>query len=58
MSKELEDQISRVKEYFSDFTCFFELEDFRSLLLFTLTSQAPANVLAQLGMGGSKEIIK
>ena len=57
MSKELEEQISKVKEYFSDFTCFFELEDFRSLLLFTLTSQAPANVLAQLGMGGSKEII-
>ena len=57
MSKELEDQISKVKEYFSDFTCFFELEDFRSLLLFTLTSQATANVLAQLGMGGNKEII-
>jgi len=57
MSKELEDQISKVKEYFSDFTCFFELEDFRSFLLFTLTSQVPVNVLSQLGMGGSKEII-
>lgn len=57
MSNNLRDLISRVQEYFNDFTHFFELENFRSFLLFTLTSQIPSNILAQLGMGGNKDII-
>jgi hypothetical protein len=57
MSKELEERISKVKEYFNDFTCFFELEDFRSFLLFTLTSQIPSQLAQLAGMGGAKDLI-
>ena len=57
MSDKLNDLIIKVQDYFKEFTCFFELEDFRSFLLFTLTSQIPSNVLAQLGMGGTKDVI-
>ncbi|MFX1392944.1 MAG: hypothetical protein ACFFAH_05140 [Promethearchaeota archaeon] len=57
MSNNLRNLIIRVQEYFNDFKYFFELEDFRTFLLFTLTSQVPSNVLAQLGMGGNKDII-
>jgi len=57
MSKQLDEKIEIVKEYFKDFTSFLELKDFRSFLLFTLTSQVPMNLMAQLGLGGSKEII-
>ena len=46
-----------VKGYLKGFTNFIELEDFRSFLLFTLTSQVPSNILAQIGLGGPKEII-
>jgi len=57
MSKELKEKIELVHGYFKDFTNYIELNDFRSFLLFTLTSQIPSNILAQLGMGGSKDII-
>jgi len=57
MLDELTEIITKVQEYFKKFENFIELEDFRSLLLFTLTSQIPSNVLAQMGLGGSKEII-
>jgi hypothetical protein len=53
----LKEKLKYVKEKFTDFSNFLELEDFRSYLLFTLNSQAAANVLAQLGIGGSKDII-
>ena len=56
MSNQLKEIILKVQEYFSDFTSFIELKDFRSFLLFTLTSQG-SNVLAQMGLGGNKEII-
>lgn len=57
MSKELKAKIQKVKEYFINFTCFIELKDFRSFLLFTLTSQVPTNMLAQMGLGGSRDVI-
>jgi hypothetical protein len=57
MSGKLEDNIKIVKEYFKDFTNFIELEDFRSFLLLTLSSQVPMSIMAQLGLGGNKEII-
>lgn len=57
MSEELNNQVDLVKNKFESFSNFIELPDFRSFLLFTLTSQVPMNVLAQMGLGGSKEII-
>ncbi|MCK4286125.1 MAG: hypothetical protein KAX18_07970 [Candidatus Lokiarchaeota archaeon] len=57
MSEELNNQVDLVKNKFENFSNFIELPDFRSFLLFTLTSQVPMNVLAQMGLGGSKEII-
>ncbi len=57
MSEELLDKIKLVNEYLKDFTNFIELENFRSFLLFTLTSQVPSNILAQIGLGGTKDII-
>lgn len=57
MSEELKQNIEKVNEHFTNFTNFIELQDFRSFLLFTLTSQVPTNILAQFGLGGSKEII-
>jgi len=57
VSKQLDEKIEIVNEYFKDFTYFLELKDFRSFLLFTLTSQVPMNLMAQLGLGGSKDII-
>ncbi len=57
MSEELKAKIIKVKENFSNFTSFIELNDFRSFLLFTLTSQIPTNVLAQMGLGGSRDVI-
>ena len=57
MSEELLNKINLVSEYLKDFTNFIELENFRSFLLFTLTSQVPSNILAQIGLGGPKEII-
>lgn len=57
MSEELKAKILKVKENFENFTSFIELKDFRSFLLFTLTSQIPSNVLAQMGLGGSRDVI-
>ncbi len=57
MSNNLKDIVSKVQKYFEDFTCFIELPDFRSFLLFTLTSQTPNNILAQMGLGGAKDVI-
>ncbi|MFX0032997.1 MAG: hypothetical protein ACFE8E_09840 [Candidatus Hodarchaeota archaeon] len=57
MSQKLKENIEVVNNYFSNFTNFIEVTDFRSFLLFTLTSQVSMDVMAQLGLGGSKEII-
>ena len=57
MSNNLKNLIIKVQEYFKDFTCYIELSDFRSFLLFTLTSQTPSNILAQMGFGGAKDVI-
>ena len=57
MSDELKQKINMVQKYFEEFSNFIELSDFRSFLLFTLTSQVPSNILAQIGLGGSKEVI-
>jgi len=57
MSEELKQKISNVHKIFENFSNFIELSDFRSYLLFTLTSQVPTNILAQIGLGGNKEII-
>lgn len=57
MSEELKQKIFDVQKHFENFSNFIELPDFRTFLLFTLTSQVPTNILAQIGLGGSKEII-
>jgi len=57
MSEQIKDLILKIQKYFEDFTNYVELNDFRSFLLFTLTSQIPSNVLAQIGLGGNKTII-
>lgn len=57
MSDELKQKISIVHRIFENFSSFIELSDFRSYLLFTLTSQVPTNIMAQLGLGGNKEVI-
>jgi len=57
MSEALGSKIKIVNEYFKGFTNFLELEDFRSFLLLTLTSQVPMNIMAQLGLGGNKDVI-
>ncbi len=57
MSNELQQKVKTVHKIFENFTNFIELNDFRSFLLFTLTSQVPTNILAQLGLGGNKEVI-
>jgi hypothetical protein len=57
MSEELKQKVDLVKKHFENFSNFIELPDFRSFLLFTLTSQVPTNILAQMGLGGSKEVI-
>jgi len=57
MSNNLKNIIIKVQDYFKNFTCFIELSDFRSFLLFTLTSQTPSNILAQMGFGGAKDVI-
>ncbi|MHA1913132.1 MAG: hypothetical protein ACW986_01830 [Promethearchaeota archaeon] len=57
MSEEIKQKIDLVHKHFENFSNFIELPDFRSFLLFTLTSQVPTNILAQFGLGGSKEII-
>ncbi len=57
MSDELKQKVDGVQEYFENFSNYIELHDFRSFLLFTLTSQVPNNILAQIGLGGSKDVI-
>jgi len=57
MSNELKENVKNIQEIFKDFSNFIELEDFRAFLLFTVNSQAPANILAQMGLGGSKDVI-
>ncbi|MFX1427139.1 MAG: hypothetical protein ACFFBE_11855 [Promethearchaeota archaeon] len=57
MSEELKQKVDFVQQHFENFSNFIELPDFRSFLLFTLTSQVPTNILAQMGLGGSKEVI-
>lgn len=57
MAEKLKESINIVSMYFKDFTNFIQVEDFRSFLLFTLTSQVSMDLMAQLGFGGSKEII-
>lgn len=57
MSEELKQKIGTVQKIFENFSNFIELSDFRSYLLFTLTSQVPTNIMAQLGLGSNKEII-
>ncbi|NVM44263.1 MAG: hypothetical protein HWN79_05050 [Candidatus Lokiarchaeota archaeon] len=57
MSEAISSKIKIVNEYFKGFTNFLELEDFRSFLLLTLTSQVPMNIMAQLGLGGNKDVI-
>lgn len=57
MSEELKQKIGTIQKIFENFSNFIELSDFRSYLLFTLTSQVPTNIMAQLGLGSNKEII-
>ncbi len=57
MSDNLDKKLILIETYFKDFSTFIELKNFRDFLLFTLNSQASANILAQLGIGGSKDII-
>ena len=57
MPNELTEKITKIKKYFEDFSNYIELRDFRSFLLFTLTSQVPTNIMAQLGFGSNKEVI-
>ena len=57
MSEELKQKLGTVQKIFENFSNFLELSDFRSYLLFTLTSQVPTNIMAQLGLGSNKEII-
>ena len=57
MVEELTKKVDLVKELFKGFSNFIELKDFRNYLLFTLTGQVPSNILAQMGLGGTKETI-
>ena len=57
MSEELQKKANQVQKVFENFSNFIELNDFRSFLLFTLTSQVPTDLLAQIGLGGNKEVI-
>lgn len=57
MSDDLKEKLAIVESYFKGFSNHIELENFRSFLLFTLTSQVPTNIMSQLGMGGSKDVI-
>lgn len=57
MSNELTQKIKNIKKSFEAFTNYIELKDFRSFLLFTLTSRVPTNILAQIGLGANREVI-
>ncbi|MGV9204881.1 MAG: hypothetical protein ACOC44_12785 [Promethearchaeia archaeon] len=55
-ANQLKEKVDLIHSYLDDFNGYIELEDLRSFLLFTLTSN-PSNVLAQIGLGGNKEEI-
>jgi len=57
MSEIINKKIDYVNKHFKDFSHFIELENFRAFLLLTLNSQSPTNIMAQLGLGGNREII-
>jgi hypothetical protein len=57
MTEPLKERIAIVNTYFKNFNNFIELDNFRSFLLLTLTSQSSTNILAQFGLGGDKEVI-
>lgn len=57
MAEQLKEKIDLIATKFGNFTNYIELADFRSYLLFTLNGTVPSNVLAQFGLGGTKEII-
>ncbi|TFG14413.1 MAG: hypothetical protein EU531_09100 [Promethearchaeota archaeon] len=57
MSETINKKIEFVNKHFKDFSHFIELESFRAFLLLTLNSQSPTNLMAQLGLGGNREII-
>ncbi|TFF84040.1 MAG: hypothetical protein EU552_01850 [Promethearchaeota archaeon] len=57
MSENINKKITYVNKHFKDFSHFIELENFRAFLLLTLNSQSPTNIMAQLGLGGNREII-
>jgi hypothetical protein len=57
MPNELREKITKIRKVFEDFSNYIELRNFRSFLLFTLTSQVPTNIMAQLGFGSNKEVI-
>lgn len=57
MSEEIKEKLNFVNKKFKEFTNFIELNDFRAYLLFTLNAQVPSNILAQMGFGGSKDVI-
>lgn len=57
MSEKIKEKIDIVNKHFKEFSHFIELEDFRAFLLLTLNSQSPNNIMAQLGLGGNREII-
>lgn len=57
MSEKISKKIEHVEKIFKELSHFIELEDFRAFLLLTLNSQSPTNLMAQLGLGGNREII-
>lgn len=57
MSENIYEKIELVNKHFKDFTHFIELKNFRAFLLLTLNSQSSTNLMAQLGLGGNREII-
>ncbi|MHA1147516.1 MAG: hypothetical protein ACTSR8_04660 [Promethearchaeota archaeon] len=57
MLDQLEQKINSILNKFTNFSNYIELADFRSYILFTLNGTVPANILAQFGFGGAKDII-
>ncbi|MFO8019819.1 MAG: hypothetical protein R6U96_14435 [Promethearchaeia archaeon] len=53
---QLKENVDLIHSYLDNFNGYIELENLRSFLLFTLTSN-PSNVLAQIGLGGKEEEI-
>ena len=57
MSENFIDKVDFIRKRFENFSNFIELENFREFLLFTLTTQVSMNILAQIGLGGEKDVI-